>query len=406
MLADDHSLTSEPLKLLLVEDTDSERFYLSELLNQQGFQVVECRDGEQALEWFDTCQPDIVVSDWRMPGMSGVELCRLLKQKEAPPYVLMLTANNDAANLIQGIESGADDYLGKPFLPAVLRVRLLAARRQVCLNRRLRTQYDALRESLRSEYNLRNRLVEDLQNAAALQRALLPAKGFQHRGWSALHHFASASHLAGDLFNVFPVDGDHLGFFIADISGHGTAAALQAFALGLRLGPSHVDWRHNSPSEILGMVNRQFTDPGQRGQFATVQLGRINCRTGELVIANAAHPRPLIWRPRGCETLQLDPGLPLGIEPDFQYQNHCLTLAPEERLLLLSDGAYEGDHPSEGQFGVANISHALERADWSSPAFALERLFERILTWNDYGLQDDLSLLMLCAPEALEGAAA
>ncbi|MBL7251088.1 SpoIIE family protein phosphatase [Alloalcanivorax sp. C16-2] len=400
MLIDDSACASEPLKLLLVEDTDSERFYLSELLNQQGFQVTECRDGEQALAWFDDCQPDIVVSDWRMPGMSGLDLCRLLKQKERPPYVLMLTANSDTANLIQGIESGADDYLGKPFLPAVLKVRLLAARRQVCLNRRLRTQYDALRESLRSEYNLRNQLLEDLQNAASLQRALLPAKGFRHQGWSGLHHFASASHLAGDLFNVFPVDENHLGFFIADISGHGTAAALQAFALGLRLGPAHVDWRKQAPSEILSVVNRQFTDPGQGGQFATVQVGRIDCRSGDLVIANAAHPRPLLWRSDGCKQLDLEGGLPLGIEPEFTYQDHHLRLEPGDRLLLVTDGTYEGNHATRGRFGVTNITGTLMQTGWSAPEMALEQLFESILTWQDYSLQDDVSLLMLCAPEA------
>lgn len=401
MLVDDSACVSEPLKLLLVEDTDSERFYLSELLNQQGFQVVECRDGEQALARFEECRPDIVVSDWQMPGMSGLDLCRLLKQRERPPYVLMLTANNDTANLVQGIESGADDYLGKPFLPAVLKVRLLSARRQVCLNRRLRTQYDALRESLRSEYQLRNQLLEDLQNAASLQRALLPAKGFRHLGWSGLHHFASASHLAGDLFNVFPVDADHLGFFIADISGHGTAAALQAFALGLRLGPAHVDWRRQDPSEILAMVNRQFTDPGQGGQFATVQVGRIDCRTGDLVIANAAHPRPLLWRPDGCRQMDLEGGLPLGIEPDFQYRDHHQRLSAEDRLLLLTDGSYEGNHPTQGRFGVGGLINGLTRGDWAAPETTLEHLFESILTWQDYGLQDDLSLLMLCAPSAL-----
>lgn len=280
--------TAVGIKVLLVEDTASERFYIAELLHQQGFEVIESASAEEALERLNEHHIDLVVSDWRMPGMSGPELCHIIKSRPQPPYVLMLTANADTGFLIQGIESGADDYLPKPFAPAVLRVRLLAAVRLIELNQALARQNAALERAITEVSAANQQLQADLHQAALLQQSLLPAPMEDINGWHCLSRFASANMLAGDLFNIIRLDEQNLGFYLIDVAGHGSAAAMQAFSLAMMLSPCRCDWHKQTPAGLMSMLNQGFVDPGEQGQYATALIGKLNTQNGQLSLASAA----------------------------------------------------------------------------------------------------------------------
>jgi diguanylate cyclase (GGDEF)-like protein len=144
------------MKILLADDDALTRLRLGRLLEKWGYDVVTACDGVeswQLLEQDDA--PQLAILDWRMPGISGVELCRRLREKarERYVYVLLLTGNDRKEDVVAGLEAGSDDYLTKPFSPEELHVRLRAGRRILELEEALRFQ--ATRDALTQAWNRR-----------------------------------------------------------------------------------------------------------------------------------------------------------------------------------------------------------------------------------------------------------
>ncbi|HEX2260797.1 MAG TPA: response regulator transcription factor [Candidatus Binatia bacterium] len=123
---------SSTQKILVVEDEPDIRKLVQYNLTQERFSVLEAEDGEQALKLLQRERPNLVILDLMLPGVSGMELCKLLKQRSetAKLPILMLTAKAGEADRIVGLEMGADDYLAKPFSPRemVARVRAILRR--------------------------------------------------------------------------------------------------------------------------------------------------------------------------------------------------------------------------------------------------------------------------------------
>ena len=118
--------------ILLVEDAADLSTVIQRELEANGYQVQLAADGLSALAQHEAKQPDLVILDWMLPGLNGLEVLRRLRQT-APTPVLMLTARDDATDRILGLESGADDYLTKPFAMPELLARVRAIFRRVAL---------------------------------------------------------------------------------------------------------------------------------------------------------------------------------------------------------------------------------------------------------------------------------
>lgn len=119
--------------VLVVEDEEPILTMLKYNLEQENFKVLTAMDGEEALLQVREYKPDIVVLDWMLPSMSGVEVCKSLRRdanlKNIP--IIMLSARGEEADRVQGLDSGADDYLTKPFSPSELVARIRAVFRRI-----------------------------------------------------------------------------------------------------------------------------------------------------------------------------------------------------------------------------------------------------------------------------------
>lgn len=136
------------MKILIAEDNVVFRRILETNLAKWGYEVVITQDGLeawQALHGEDA--PRLAILDWMMPGLSGVELCRKIRQEMQEPYtyIILLTAKHGEEELVTGMEAGADDYITKPFRPAELKVRLRAGRRIIELQQELITAREVQR---------------------------------------------------------------------------------------------------------------------------------------------------------------------------------------------------------------------------------------------------------------------
>src|SRR3954469_1378783 len=125
------------MRVLIAEDDEGIRELLVDLIERQGHSVVATRDGEEAWGVFRDQGADVIISDWLMPRVEGPELCRRVREHDAPyAYFILLTALGDQQHHLHGRQSGADDYLSKPFDMEDLAARMVTAARVVTLHRR------------------------------------------------------------------------------------------------------------------------------------------------------------------------------------------------------------------------------------------------------------------------------
>lgn len=112
-------------RVLVVDDDAALAEMLGIVLRGEGFDPVFCADGSSALEAFRSSKPDVVLLDLMLPGMDGIDVCRAIRAESGTPIV-MLTAKSDTIDVVVGLESGADDYIVKPFKPKELVARIRA----------------------------------------------------------------------------------------------------------------------------------------------------------------------------------------------------------------------------------------------------------------------------------------
>jgi diguanylate cyclase (GGDEF)-like protein len=143
------------MRVLIADDSLLSRRLLEETLRGWGYDVVVAADGEEAWRILSSEHaPSLAVLDWMMPGRTGPELCQLVRQRAAEPYtyILLLTSRNEKDDVVEGMDSGADDYITKPFDKHELKVRLRAGTRIVDLQEQLVAAREALRVQATRDY--------------------------------------------------------------------------------------------------------------------------------------------------------------------------------------------------------------------------------------------------------------
>ena len=126
------------MNILIVDDDVVSLQVLAQVLESDGHTVLQASDGTQAWELFLKSQVSMVISDWMMPGMSGLELCRKIRSQTASRYVyvVILTSRSGTTNVVEGMQAGADEFLAKPIAPAELNARVRAGGRILALESR------------------------------------------------------------------------------------------------------------------------------------------------------------------------------------------------------------------------------------------------------------------------------
>ena len=157
------------LRVLVADDDAGCRMVLRATVERLGHECRVAADGDEAWRLFDEEQPDVLITDWMMPGLNGPELCRRVRQHEADgyTYVILATALGEHENVLEGMEAGADDYLTKPISPFDVRARLVAAKRVTELHKELDRLHAELTAQARTDaltgLGNRLRLHEDLE---------------------------------------------------------------------------------------------------------------------------------------------------------------------------------------------------------------------------------------------------
>lgn len=403
------------IAVLVVEDDPGLLPVLSGVVADFGFEVATAADGAEAWEILRRQRYPIVLTDWMMPGMDGVELIRAIRARLGTDYtwVILLTAHSDETAFREGMAAGADDFLAKPWRAEELEARLEVARRHMQLQQQLAETNRTLRRSNRELEVFHHRVSRELEAAARVQRAMLPSDLSFVEGLSVAWDLRPCEELAGDILNVVSLDETRLGLYVLDVSGHGVSAALLSAQLGRLLSPDPnqsqllCQGRGNRrrvvpPVDVLRELNELFPMDPLRPQFFTLVYGVLDAATGDFEYSAAGHPGPFVIRAEGDIEDHTLPGTPVGMIRDGRWQRGRLRLQPGDHLALVSDGLIEAEKPSGEVFGVDRLRSAMARLNGCGPDEGCRMVVEAVEEWVRPGrLRDDCSVLLVSRETAV-----
>lgn len=396
-------------KVLVVDDALDMRVYLRALLKKWGYEPVLASNGRDALTLLTEADIRLVFLDWMMEGMSGPEVCAELRGLDIGHYVytIMLTGRSENTDLVHALESGADDFVHKPFDAQVLRARLQVGTRVLDLENRLNDQNRHLKEQRDALDQAYQQIQGDLAAAARIQRESLPTGSDVMAPLKAAWTFIPASHVSGDSFNFVQLSDRLVGFYLLDVSGHGIPAALLSTSVSHSLVPLNGivglpdDYLH--PAQLLAKLNRDLCRPdGEMTNYATMVYGVIDRFTGQGQIATAGHPAPMLLRRSGALEMLETSGLPVGMFDFASYDAQPFQLGAGDRLLLYSDGVTECFDANGEAFDLDQLKQALNAERHRDLTLMLSKLEAKVRAWRgqDTAFDDDLSVLMIERPLA------
>lgn len=394
--------------VLLVDDSRAQRQLLSIQLRRAGYAVLEAESGAEALDLCRRFEPDIVLSDWIMPGMSGPELCRAFRAlpRESYGYFVLLTSKADKDDVALGLQSGADDFLIKPVAGAELIARLAAGERILAMEERQRASNEALTAALAELHQAQERLQSDLEEAKRLQDSLVRNREAHYGNVDITLLLRAAGHIGGDFVGVFPINGRECGVYAIDVSGHGVAAALLTARIAAQLSDAsdsnaavYIDhmglFRARGPVELARYLNHlMFRDLSTETYF-TMVYAVLDHVTGEGRMVLAGHPLPIIQRADGSVEVLGEGGFPIGIFEDAQYQELQFRLGPGDRLLVCSDGITEATNQHGVQLGEKGLAEMLQLYRGVSGMGLMNLLSYGIATFGNRPFEDDISAFLV-----------
>jgi sigma-B regulation protein RsbU (phosphoserine phosphatase) len=388
------------MKILIAEDDNIARRLLTRNLEKWGYEVVATRNGKEALETFRKGHFSMVITDWMMPEMDGLQLVSEIRNAETSDYVyiIMLTANSKKEDLVKGMSAGADDFIAKPFENSELKVRLRAGERIIGLEKKLFQRNVELEK-------INHRMRMDLQAAADIQKSLLPQRPPKVPGLQIEWEFRPCDELAGDILNVFKLSEDKLGFYVLDVSGHGVTAALLAVSLSRLLSPEldsasilksrDAQNKENihSPAQVVTALNKRFQMTEENAQFFTILYGIIDLKTLLLTYASAGHPAMIQINRNGSGEILHTASMPIGFLEENVYENHQNQLKAGDRIYIYSDGLPEAENPHRELFGNERMLKKLQSCCHFGLKESITMLMVDVNVWANAPLKDDVSVL-------------
>jgi phosphoserine phosphatase RsbU/P len=379
-------------KILVIDDDVIVQMVLKKALAEQGYEVIVAKNGEDGIEQAITQHPALIICDWMMPGIDGLEVCRRIKQNENLPttFFILLTSRGDVEDRVRGLDNGADDFLSKPIEFTELTARVRAGLRLYELNQDLREQTKLVEHQ-------KQLLESELNEAAEYVRSLLPKP--LSSSITIDSAYIPSTQLGGDCFDYYWLDSNRLVVYLLDTSGHGVGAALLAISvLNLLRSKSLQTIDFGDPSTVMRELNRVFQMSQQGNRYFSMWYGVYHQIERQLTYTSAGHsPVLLISKDTGgqVQVQKLESlSAPVGVLSDTEFTNGEYHVSSNSRLYIFSDGIYEIKHSDGKLWGVNRFIDLLSQ-DASNPDIrGVEQIMNYVQRVNGSSqFNDDVSLL-------------
>lgn len=396
--------------VLIVDDSAAQRRIIAGFLTGWGLHSLQASSAKSAISLFKKHRPNIILSDWMMPKMNGLDLCDTLRQITPDLYIyfILLTSRSTKAEMLQAFQQGADDFLSKPIAAVELHARITAAARLLDTQRKLKLKNRQIKVALRKTQALNAAMDKDLIAAQQLQTALIHNRHRRFGRFDIAALVENAGPVGGDLAGFFAIGATHIGFYIADVSGHDISAAMltvriasffSAEALGQNIAVKRLKTGQicpRQPHDILQSINQIMLKDVTTDHYLTMISGLLDLTSGRLCFAQAGHPYPILQAKEDRFHHIGRDSLPIGILQTARYQDHHLQLALGERLILYSDGFSDGIYDQNTALGKERLQPLFARVQHLHGPALIHNILENIHAARDQTpLVDDLSALII-----------
>lgn len=373
--------------ILVVDDNAENCETLSRRLVRHGHTVAVANNGSDALVRLRQEVFDLVLLDILMPGVDGYAVLREIKADPELRHipVIMISALDEIESVVHCIESGAEDYLSKPFNPTLLRARIGASLEKKALR-------DDEQRHLHMIEETQKRLQHELDEAARYVRSIIPAPITApiHIDW----RYTPSTELGGDAFGYHAIDEDHFAIYLLDVCGHGVGASLLSVtAMNVIRSASLADTDFREPSQVLSALNEAFPMERQNNMYFTIWYGVYHIKNRSLKHASGGHPPALLVEAGDVRDIRA-PGLLIGAMEGAVFHSDTLTVTEGSKLLVFSDGVYEITQPNDEMVSFEEFRDAV------SIASAFDDDLDRLAQWavdchGSHTLEDDYSMLRI-----------
>ncbi len=330
-------------QILVIDDDTAVQELLRRTLKKQGYEVTVASNGEDGIAEAQKLRPALIICDWIMPRLTGIDVCRRVKADPdlSTTQFFLLTSLGSIADRVKGLDAGADDFISKPIELNELQARVRAGLRLHQLSRDLKIAKQLLEA--------------ELAEAAEYVQSLLPDPMVEPV--SIESKFIPSRQLGGDCFDYNWLDSNYLAIYLLDVAGHGLRAALPSVAvLNLLRSRAIPNIDYYKPSDVLRSLNTTFQMSYQNDKYFTIWYGVYNRITRTLVYASAGHPPAVLISQSPTSQAKVQqlrtPGMPVGMFPDARYIDNSCDVEDFSTLYIFSDGVYEINQPDGNIWGL------------------------------------------------------
>lgn len=382
--------------VLSIEDEPAVRAGIVAYLEDSGFDMLEAADGRAGLDLFRRESPDVVLCDLRLPGMDGLEVLSTVTRESPETPVIVVSGANLLGDAVQALRRGAWDFITKPIqdmgvLENVVR-RALERAELMQQNRTYREHLESLnRELMRTVRQLQ----EDEKAGRQIQYRLLPQDHRRIGAYEFSRRLFPSAYLSGDFVDYFAVDDRRVGFYIADVSGHGSASAFITVMIKTLVAQyREAFWQDGdesvlNPARVLERLNRDLYRE-RLDKHVTMYYGILDLDRDEVTYSTAAQfPYPIVHDREGTRFLP-SRSRPVGLFDDARFPCQRISLSQPCRLLLVSDGILEvlpGESLKHKQDTLLRVA--------GEPQATLRHLSSAFGLSNERRFPDDVALLMV-----------
>lgn len=370
--------------ILVIDDDPTVQTLLSRVLKSQGYQVVVTHNGEEGIRLARQLYPGLVICEWTMQSMSGLEVCRRIKAdpRLSTVFFIFLTSLGSVSDCVQAFDAGGDDFITKPIEQNELTARVRAGLRLHQMSRDLQKQKQLLEA--------------ELAEAADYVRSLLPPQLKEPLEINS--RFIPSLRLGGDCFDYYWLDPDYLAIYLLDTAGHGLGATLPSISVLNMLRSRALDGiNYYQPTEVLRALNSTFQMTSQNSKYFTIWYGVYNRVNRQLIYSNAGHPPTVLLseKPTVQVTKLETPSIPIGMFPDTNYTDKFCHIPESSTLYIFSDGVYEL-HLADGSIWELDSFIDLLKMDHVVGNCDLDTILAQLNQINHKeSFDDDLSILQI-----------
>ncbi|TGN14666.1 PP2C family protein-serine/threonine phosphatase [Leptospira ilyithenensis] len=366
-------------KILVVDDNETNVEIITHILLKQNYEVAVAYDGEYAMELANALELDLILLDILLPGISGLDVAKKLQSEEKTKNlpILFLSALNETKDIVLGLETGAVDYITKPFQEA----EILA---------RIRTHIK-IKQLEKERINLLHSIHKDLELARSNQQNLVSFHFPPSEDYKIYSSYKPMDLVGGDLITYDLLPSEDLDILFGDVTGHGIAAAMVSLMAIITFKTMNKAFL--SPSECLHWIHNTLS-PMINTHFISGIYLRYNAQNKLLSYSMAGHHAMILIR--GNELIKLGTkGFCLMMFPQLMTENNEIFLQEKDRLFLFSDGMFEVPNKEEEYLGEFAFYEMVQNSlELEGPSF-LDSLQDQVLEYSNGSIADDMTMLVI-----------